>query len=371
MLTRMARGTLLCCFAAAIACNKPAPILLAPSQPAAGRLQVLDSGGDEGDTGWWPQVLFDHHDKPHVAFCDARQGDVRYAEEDAHGWHVRSLVEKGAVGKYLAMAVNANDRIALTYYNQDHAQLHYFAQNAHGDWDDEVIAYGREVGMGAELLFDHNNVPHLFYYVGRGALIHAVRDSHGEWQKTVLAQAQTTFSVRIQAVERADGIWLSYVDWKAQDAALYLGHITDDGFSHEVVADRYGPGWHSQLAFLGDAPMLIHSARLTAQTDLARREANAWVSHPLLPHGSNFAASLYQNRWVVAYQDTSDIHSGGTLMYTRQTDGAWQTRRIDDTGPIGRYVSMAVSSTGRMLVVYYADVSRSVKIYDEALPSTN
>ncbi|HET6346115.1 MAG TPA: hypothetical protein VFH51_14365 [Myxococcota bacterium] len=359
---------------AALAACKSERALVGAATPAGGKLITLDAADDpEGDTGWWPQVAFDANDRAHIAWCDAHHGDVRYATEAASapsGWDVRSLVSQGAVGKYIALDIDPAGRPGIAFYDQDKKYLRYAWQTAAGTWQDERVVWGHEAGMGGTLRFDASGTPHLFYYLAAGKLIHAMRTSAGEWKRDVLADAQAIYSARISAARRPDGLWVSYVDWRMKDAALYLGHLTDAGFEKTLIADRAGPGWRSALVFLGPEPWLVHSARLTEQTALTRRSTSgAWEPALLIPKGSSFAAAPWGDRLVVAYQDMGDVRRGGTVNYT-VSDAAgtgWTARLIDSDGPVGGYIAAAVSKAGRLLVPYYADSARSLKLYDEVL----
>src|SRR4051812_47223344 len=116
---------------ALVACTPaPEPIPLAAPSRASGKVTTLDAPGKDDpaeNTGWWPNVVFDSHDVPRVAFCDVFHGDARYAvpAADGSGWRVDSVVSKGAVGKYIALAVDSHDHAGIAYYDQDHTTLHY------------------------------------------------------------------------------------------------------------------------------------------------------------------------------------------------------------------------------------------------------
>lgn len=336
-------------------------------------MQVLDAPADsEGDTGWWPNVLFDHRNVAHIAFCDAHNGDVRYATETAAGWQVRSIFSQGAVGKYIAMDVDTQNRVGLMYYDQDKRYLHYARQSrAEGPWDDERVAWGRELGIGGALRFDNAGVPHLFYYLPAGNLVHATKGPRdADWTKSILAEVQGVYSMRTGAITRPDGVWLSYADWKMRDSALYLGHLVQDGnWDTRVVANEHGPGWRSQLVFVGDAPTVIHSQHLTTQTSVSAPTAQGnWVTRPLVSQGSSFAATVWNDKVVIAFQDTSDAKAGAAVRYTVQShQGPWPVYTVDASSPAGGYLAAAVSAKGRLLIAYYADAERSLKLYDEQL----
>jgi hypothetical protein len=153
--------------ATVIACETKIEVSTAAMAPEQGRISVLDSDGPEGDTGWWPTVQFDSHDVPHLSYCDAYHGNLRYATRRDGQWHIQTVVEKGAVGKYTALDVDSQGRVAIAFYDQDTKYFRFAQQKKPGgqEWDIEKVSWGLEAGMAAELLFDERNSPHLYFYV--------------------------------------------------------------------------------------------------------------------------------------------------------------------------------------------------------------
>lgn len=316
-------------------------------------------------------MVFDRRDRAHLAYCEANHGDVRYGTEVDGAWQIRTVVKEGAVGKYLSMDVDSRGQPGIAYYDQDKLYLRYAAPDPAGTWSTEPIAWGREAGMGSSMAFDAQDRPHVFYYLASGKFIHAVRSEDG-WHKEVIKQANGVYSARSSAVARPDGVWFSFVDWQMRDAALYLGHVPQDGNTTlDLISNRDGPGWHSQLLFDDAGPWVLHSAGLTRRTAISRPDAqHVWQSTALLPNGSSFAAQRWRDSWVVAYQDNTDVQGGGVLRYTvSRPSGAWPVFTVDDDGPVGGYVSVAVSTQGRLLIAYYADTLKSLKLYETQLTS--
>jgi hypothetical protein len=358
---------------ALVACKKDVPpVPLSAATAARGQLRVLDGPGDaEGDTGWWPNVQFDRRGSPHVAFCDAHHGDVRYATETAGAWSVKSIFSQGAVGKYIAMDIDANDRVGLMFYDQDKRYLHFARQDKpDGAWQDERVAWGRELGIGGAMRFDVSGVPHVFYYLPSGNLIHATPvKGQDEWDKKTVAQVQGVYSMRTSAATRPDGVWLSYVNWTMKDAVMYLGHMGETGWEATTVNNEKGPGWRSQLVYIDGRPQVVHSGHLTVETQLSAQAADGnWVTRPMIATGSSFAAATWKNRLVVAFQDASDLKAGKAVRYTIEREsGPWPVYTVDDSAPVGGYIAASVSQSGRLLIAYYADAERALKLYDEQL----
>ncbi len=363
----MTTARIVALFMLAAACDDE--IDIPPAQAAPGAVSVLEPGGARGRTGWWPSVAFDANDVPHLSYCDAYHADLKYATRVGSSWTISSVVSRGKVGKYTALDVDSHGRPAIAFYDQDMKYLRYAWRQPDGTWKDERVAWGAEVGMGGELRFDDGDVPHLFYYIPSGRLIWAHKPGAArEWVKQVVAEATGGFSVRISPVLRPDGFWLSFVDWSFKDTALHLARPVEGGFDVELIAERHGPGWRSQLVFEGDQPVVLFSQSFTEDLRLAHRRADEWQFTRLIRQASNFAAARTPGGdLVVAYEDVRHGSAGnGTLKLLRRQGGRWKRFTVDAEGPVGSYLSLAVDSEGRALVAYYAGTIRGIKIYDES-----
>ncbi|OGQ86900.1 MAG: hypothetical protein A2289_11195 [Deltaproteobacteria bacterium RIFOXYA12_FULL_58_15] len=345
-----------------------AVIDVAAPQKATGTITVLDTGGPKGRTGWWPSVAFDNNDVPHLSYCDVYNADLRYATRKGQHWHTTSIISKGRVGKYTALDVDSKGAVGIAFYDQDQKYLRYAWQDDQGRWQDERVAWGVEVGMGAELRFDKDDVPHLFYYIPSAKLIHAYKPADGEWQKAPMADVTGGFSVRISPILRDNGFWVSYVDWNFKDTELHLASPTPDGFTSEFVTGKRGPGWRSQLFFEGDAPRIIYTS-FRQDLSIAEKRDGKWRSARLLQFVANFAATqTAAGDVLVAYEDVGRGAVGnGTLKLLRRHEKLWKHFDVDAEGPAGQYLAIAADSQGRAVIAYYSDNIRGIKIYDEGV----
>lgn len=347
-------------------CDQSLPV--GPVQPGPGALSVLDAGGPQGQTGWWPSLAFDSTGQPHLSYCDAHNGDLRYATRIQGRWRSESVVSKGAVGKYAALAVDSKGKVGIAFYDQDTKYLRYAWQTA-GGWKTERLAWGLEIGMAGELRFDSNDVPHLFYYVPSGRLIHAHRPSGGEWKKVRVAEASAGFSVRISPVLRPDGFWVTFVDWRFGRTSLLLGRPGPNGeLVVETVAKERAPGWRSQLLFEGGEPVIIFSENMGQHVQVARRQGDQWKLRKLLDNAANLAAVQNADGDILlAYEDVFQGSPGnGTVKYLRGRGESWQRYAVEPEGPAGEYLAIAANAQGRPMIAYFSAVIRGIKIYDES-----
>ncbi|MEO0812947.1 MAG: hypothetical protein AAFY60_08790, partial [Myxococcota bacterium] len=183
-----------------------------------GAITVVDAGGDEGKTGWWPSLAFSKDDIPHISYCDAHRGNLMHAARKDGQWQVETVEHRGAVGKYTSLAVNSKGEPAISFYDQGHKYLRY-AWKENGAWKSERVAWGLEIGMGSELVFDERDTAHLFYYVPSGRLVHNQRTGPGEWSAQNVDDAVGGAS----AADRSGGLVVSALPLRSRAQLLRNG----------------------------------------------------------------------------------------------------------------------------------------------------
>ncbi len=354
------------------ACTKNIVVVEEQNPPHAS-LGVLASGGEEGDTGWWPSVIFDAKDRPHVSFCDAHQGDLKYATKHGDSWVVEDVITQGNIGKYTSIASDKNNHLAIAFHDQDQKKLRIATRdNEAAPWKTEEIAWGHEVGMGAELRFDAQNSPHVFYYTAGGKLVHATRGpKDGEWVKTILFDATGGYSARIDVQQQGDQWWISFVDWNARDTELYVAHGPLNALKQERIGEDHSHGWHSQLSWVGQLPRVTYTAGLPINIRVAEQDSTGtWHDQRVFKGVGNMAqAQLPNGDLAIAFEHiTPRRPDHETFDLLRYASGVWTHTVIDTEGPVGKYLAMAADSQGRLVIAYYSTAIRGLKIYDETIP---
>lgn len=361
----MKRAVLACLLL--VACEEE--VELPDAVAGRGAILVLDADAPSGRTGWWPDVVFDAQDVPHIAYCDAERGDLVYATREGSQWQRTIVEERGAVGKYVSLAVNSKGEPGIAFYDQTQKYLRY-AWRREGNWQTERVAWGLEIGHGSVLHYDTNDVAHLFYYVPSGRLVHNVRTPDGKWQASTLTPAVGGFSARLSLVDRPEGYWLSFVNWGFKDTTLMLAEKPNDGtLTLHTIAEDDGPGWRSFVVFeKGPKPTLLFSESLKERIKIARPTKNGWDNRLLIRRAGNFAgAALPSGGWVIAYEDIFWGNAGnGLVKYLRYEGGVFTKVEVDSDAPAGEYIDVAVNSKGELLIAYYADRVKGLKIYDES-----
>ena len=348
-------------------CENKAPV--PDVTKATGIRSILDGGNAQQKTGWWPRTAVDSKGNIHLAYCDVTKGDVRYARRNDQGWSIETALHKGAVGKYIGLAVDKNDQPNILFYDQDQKILRFAWQNQPEDWGSEQIAWGLEIGMGGELVFDANNTAHAFYYITSGQLIHAKRVAPGQWEKKPLTDAIGSFTVRISVVLKDNVFWISYMDWDLRHSTLYLGKLDGQIFTREEVARRLSPGWRSHLFFVDGEPEIIFTQSVKSQIRWAKRTKKGWDSTLICDNSGNFAAA-YQSRsetLFIAYEEYGSGFRDSNVRLLRHEKNHWSHYLIDSKGPAGTYLDLALKDNNDLVLAYYAEPIRGLRIYEEGI----
>jgi len=140
---------------------------------------------DAASLGRYNSVAVDSLGWPHVAYCDYGADDLKYAYQDALGWHVEVPDSNcgDAVGVALALDGSGNPHIA--YHRANGADL-YVASKVGPAWQLEPVLVTNNVGRFPSIVLDTLSYEHVFcedYTASRW--VHAWRDTSGWHSETV------------------------------------------------------------------------------------------------------------------------------------------------------------------------------------------
>jgi hypothetical protein len=149
---------------------KNSPTMIAP--------WIIEQVDQDKAVGEYVSLAIDQNDKTYISYYDGDNQNLRMASYVGTGgncgqnfsWYCELVDTDGAVGKYTSIAVNpVNNEVAITYYDETNGALKYAVKHCNSTctWNISTIskgAFGIKTGMYTSLKFDSNGKPRMTYY---------------------------------------------------------------------------------------------------------------------------------------------------------------------------------------------------------------
>jgi len=281
-----------------------------------------ESVDEYGDVGRFSAIALDSNGYPHIAYYGDYDGNKRlkYAYKDDLGWHIRTLdsfVGAQATSTKFGIAIDSYNRVHIVYF--DEGNLGYFCIAGSGMYHD-VIEYGCGQGVGASIVLDNNNYPHVSYQNQNNAeLKYAYQDASGWHTITVDSDNNTGYSSSI-ALDSNGHPHISYID----DTQHYLKYAWEyeSGWHIQTVESYYNVGSYYQTSLAlnaADEPHISYFNATNADLMLARPQSYGPGSFGLRsPGNGSWAKPSPTFHWeACSYQGDS------LSRYELWIDGMW------------------------------------------------
>ena len=139
----------------------------------------------EGVVGTFNSLAFSKNGTLGVAYVDATNGDVKYAQRSGSTW-TTERVDDLAGTAFISLAFDNNNKPAVSYYDAWNADLKY-ATKSSGSWQTTAIAGKGAVGYFTNLYFNTSNQANIVYYNRKSNGVFRVKGGINNWTADTLA----------------------------------------------------------------------------------------------------------------------------------------------------------------------------------------
>ncbi|MGB0787568.1 MAG: putative Ig domain-containing protein, partial [Candidatus Poseidoniaceae archaeon] len=127
-------------------------------------------------TGWvglWNSIAIDSNDVVHISYKDSTNSDLKYATcssgcTSASSWNDVSVATTGDVGSMTSIAIDSNDGVHISHYDSTNSDLKYASCSSGctsaSNWDDVSVDTTGSVGYYTSIAIDSNDGVHISYF---------------------------------------------------------------------------------------------------------------------------------------------------------------------------------------------------------------
>ncbi len=313
----------------------------------------------ERGVGAYASLALDGSGKPHIAYHDESNGELKHAWYDGTVWHVEVVAPVGTwcgLG-FASLALDGADQPHVSYFDAYPGHPAYdlkYASRSAGGWHIETID---ESGGGySSLALDNAGRPHVSYTVN-GALRYTWNDGT-QWQMKTITTGDITTAGWGTALALENGSGHPHVLYRSTESSIRLVKWDGVTWQSETLAFSRDTGLGTALVLDGaDRP---HISYYGDGLKYGRYDGATWQVEVVDGGNKGGSTSLALDsleRAHISYQDWSS----GDLMYARYTGSTWLVRTIDSAGYVGEYNSLELDSLDQPHISYFDRTKAKLK----------
>ncbi|MFA4987138.1 MAG: CFI-box-CTERM domain-containing protein [Candidatus Brocadiia bacterium] len=290
------------------------------------------------NVGLYAKLVLDSVGRPHIAYYDSTNGNLKYALRSVGGGWSTTLVDAGGaangdVGSYCSLALNSQNEPRIAYYDATGKDLRV-ASLKQGIWTTEIVDTAGEVGSHCAISLDPvSNMARIAYRDdGRHALKFAEQTGDG-WTSWIIDSSDDTGYTPSLVIDRRGNAHIAYQMFNGTTSALIYSIQSGDVFYTKTVISGTAPdvGFMPSLAIdAGGHPHIACNNSSDHSLIYALYNGTAWLTSKLDvgTTGPYISLDLYKNVPAIAYwsftglryiEAKSDSTTGGTPLPDNQT----------------------------------------------------
>jgi hypothetical protein len=310
--------------------------------------QTVDS---EGSVGYYASLALDGEGYPHISYYDSGNDFLKYAYQDAAGWHIE-IVDNNVPSYKTSLALDGDGYPHISY-TASGTDLKYVYLDGSG-WHFQTV----DKGWNSSLALDGSGYPHISYKHAISGVEYDLRYAY-----------QDGSGWHIYAVDSSVGHYGGYASL-ALDGSGYPHVSYYDGDTEDLeYAYKDGSGWHTYIVDSSGKVGLYTSLDLdrsgyphisyyddgTEDLKYAYKDISGWhntaVDNMGLFGGSFLAldGSSYPHISYCYYYVNQLANYD--LRYAYQDSSGWHFQTVDSKG-IGWYTPLALDGSGYPHIAY-------------------
>lgn len=267
------------------------------------------------------------------------------------------------VGSHNSIVASTDNKIHISYYNNDTGNLEYLRLNLNLDIEKrETIDDSGDVGKYSSISFDSNDYPAISYYDETNDDLKFARFDGTSWNINVIDSTGSVgkhTSLSYLAMQ-GDVPLISYYDETNGDLKVAM----DNGGWNVMTVDSTGDvGQYTSVAIdSGNNPKVSYYDVTNGELKYADFDGTSWNIQVIDDTGdvgkySDMSSmATYGGQPIISYYDETN----GDLKVAIDS-GGWITQVVDSSGDVGKYSSVAIDGDNNPGISYYDEENSSLK----------
>lgn len=314
--------------------------------------------------GKYSSIAIDRNNGIHISYYDEIDGSLEYLYWNGLTWDgkvVDDYNDQGDVGLWSSIKVDYNFNVHIAYMSEKYDDLKYAYRRATGGWTITEVDTTANVGSFASIALDSRFRPHIAYYDFSGdRLKYAWKDGSGVWHITTIDSGGGDGSnvgwFASIAIDPGDRIHISYYNVSRGDLkyARYDGQWTTRSLD---VTNSRNIGLFTSIAIdrFGRPGIAYMDGTLGALKFIYSPNQTRWNAPQYVNYYSRdvgLATSLAVNDAGVPFISYLDA-SSGALKFARTYGLSWSKRTLVSSPFSGLYSSIDLAGSGSPRIAYY------------------
>jgi subtilisin family serine protease len=315
----------------------------------SGQASSVNVGVDGKDNS----VELDEYGVLHFTWFDVTARNLKYATRSEGGlWSAVQTIDTNIdAGSYVSLGLTSSGKPAMAYYDARNADLKY-AEFTGRSWSVQVVDSRLSVGLYPSLAFDRFDDPLIAYYFKNGGdLKFAINEGDG-WRVSFIDQSQDVGRFASIAVSGNGQFGVSYANSTVGSMKFASKSETATTWNVRTVDTLGRGGAYTSAAYdSGNRPGFTYYDVMNADLKFAWFNGSSWVATTV---AANLTQGLYTN---LAFLDSG---SADILYYHKSRDAVFRA-----TGKINNWsVGELLAGGGRQLAVARNHTSKALSYLD-------